>query len=145
MENKVFGALCALLEELSWSYEKDEEKYLARCTVQGEAFPIPLNIMVEPEQKLVVFLCPLPFEIPPQRRLDTALEVSRINCLLADGSFDFDITTGSLYFRITAGYFHCDLSPDAYRYLLSCALQTADGYAGRFLALARGEAWEGSL
>ncbi len=142
MEHKVFEEICALLEELSWSYEKDEEKFLARCTVQGEELPLPLNIMVEPGQKVVVFLCMLPFEIFPERRLDIALEVSRINCLLADGSFDFDITTGSLYFRVTAGYFDCDLSPDAHRYLLSCALQTADRYGGKLLALVRGEAWE---
>ncbi len=135
---EVFETLCRTLDNHEWKYSKDEEKLSIECGAQGEDLPMNLTLKVDAERSLVMLLSHIPFPIPEDKRLDVAIAVSAVNNRLVDGSFDYDITKGNMFFRLTNSYLESVLGEDVIAYMLFCSCQTIDEYNDKFLMLAKG-------
>ena len=83
-------------------------------------------------------LSKLPFVIQEDKRIDVALAVSMVNNQLVDGSFDYDITSGKLLYRMTNSFIESKLSKEVFDYMLFVAFHTIDEYNDKFLMLAKG-------
>ncbi len=133
-----FETLCQTLENDDWRYKKDEENLTVSCGARGEDLPMELNIEVDAKRMLVVLLSNLPFRVQEDKRLDVAVAVCAVNNILADGSFDYDVTSGHLVFRLTNSFIESKISEEVFKYMLYCACAVVDDYNDTLLALARG-------
>lgn len=133
-----FATLCQALDNNDWKYKKDEEKLIVECGAQGDDLPMEITIHVDAERQIVLLFSKLPFAIQEDKRLDVAIAVSAVNNALADGSFDYDVTNGRMYFRMTNSFMDSVLSEEVFAYMLYCSCKTIDDYNDKFLMLAKG-------
>lgn len=133
-----FTTLCKTLDEQQWHYEKDENDLSIECGAQGEDLPMKITVKVDADRQLVMLLSHLPFVISEDKRLDIAVAVSSVNNLLVDGSFDYDIKTGHMFFRMTNSFLESQLGKEAFSYMLFCSCQTIDEYNDKFLMISKG-------
>jgi hypothetical protein len=99
---------------------------------------VELTVTVDARRQIVMVLSRLPVTIPEDKRIETVLAVSKANDLMVDGSFDMDLGSGKLYFRITNSFIDSELGEELFMYLILCACHTIDEYNDRFLMLAKG-------
>ena len=132
----VFKALCTMLDEHNWHYEKDEKELKLHCGARGDDLPIELRIEVDVERKIVCLLSQMPFAVPENRRTAMAVAVSVANNGMVDGDFDYDYLTGAIIFRMTSSFFDSLIGKNMFEYMLSCACYTVDEYNDKFLMVA---------
>ena len=135
---EVFDTLVRMLDTRDWNYEKNEEKLLIKSGIRGEDLPVEFIVVVKPRQEVVQFLSRLPFNMPEDKRIDGALAVCVANYGLVDGSFDYDLSDGTLLYRLTSSYRESALGEDLFEYMIMCAAGTVDDYNDKFFMLAKG-------
>ena len=67
-----------------------------------------------------------------------SVAVSIANYGLVDGSFDYNIVSGKIYFRMTNSFIDSTVSKDLIMYLILCSCKTIDDYNDKFLMLSNG-------
>lgn len=138
LAKEVYAGLCAALDRREWRYEKEEDKLLVHFGVRGDDIPMNFIIIVDAERQLIRVMSPLPFKFGEEKRIDGAIATCAASYGLADGSFDYDITTGAVVFRMTATYRESKLGDGLFQYLISCSSAVVDEYNDKFLAVDKG-------
>lgn len=133
----VYKALCEMLDDRDWHYEKFDEDLTIRCGAQGDDLPMEIIIEVDKERKLITLISKMPFNVPEERRAALAVAVSQANNGMVDGSFDFDYLSGRILFRMTSSYRESLIGKELLAYMLSCACYTIDEYNDKFLIVAK--------
>ena len=134
----MYAKLCESMDLLNWKFTKKEEDLLIESGVRGDDLPIGLFIKLNTDLQLLSLFSHLPIAVPEDKRLDFAVAISLINNKLVDGCFDYDITDGSILFRITNSFLDVVLGFETLRYLIFCACSIIDNYNDKFLMLAKG-------
>lgn len=134
---KNYLTLCSALDDHDWHYKKDDSKLKIECGAQGDDLPMDISIRIDSDRQLIVLLSHLPFVVSEDKRLDIAVATSVINYKLVDGSFDFDIEDGHMFFRMTSSYRESKLAKEVFFYMLMCSCQTIDVYNDKLLMLAK--------
>lgn len=135
---KVFETLCAALDKHKWHYTKNEENLSIDCSAQGEDLPMDINIRVDTDRQLIMLLSHLPFVISEDKRLEVAIATSVANNDMVDGSFDFDVTSGHMFFRLTSSFIESDIGTELITYMLMVSCSTIDAYNDKFLMISKG-------
>ncbi len=133
-----FDTLCKTLDHEQWHYKKDEEGLSIECGARGDDLPMELVLKVDPDKMLVLVFSHLPYVVQEDKRLDVAIAVSVVNDRLVDGCFDYDVSSGHMFFRMSNSFIDSTLGQDLMAYLLYCSCQTIDAYNDKFLMLAKG-------
>ncbi len=136
---EVFSTLCNTLDSMNLRYERDDEKLVIDITVRGDDLPMRALIEIDPERELVRLLSPMPFKIDDEKRIETAIATSIVNNMLVDGSFDFNINSGDLYFRMTNSFRDSDIGPALLKYMFDVSMVTIDEYNDKFFMLNKGK------
>lgn len=135
----VYKALCEMLDEHEWHYEKDKDELSITCGAQGEDLPMKIIIKVDRDRQLVSLFSQMPFAVPENRRTALAVAVSQANNGMVDGSFDYDYLSGRIIFRMTSSYRESLVGKELFDYMLMCACYTIDEYNDKFLMVAKNE------
>lgn len=135
---EVFKTIVSMLDSRGWKYEKIEDELIIRSTVTGEDLPIEFIIKVQPKNELVSFLSQMPFVMAEDKLIDGALATCAANYNLIDGSFDYDLSSGNIIFRLTTSYRSSTLSEDVFEYMVMVSSLTIDEYNDKFLMLSKG-------
>ncbi len=133
----VYATLCKTLDSHEWKFNGNEEELCITCVAQGEDLPMQIKLEVDAKRHLAILVSHLPFVVPEDKRLDIAVAVSTVNYALVDGSFDYDVKTGHMFFRMTTSYLESEIGSDAFTYMLFCSCKTIDEYNDKFLMLAK--------
>lgn len=133
-----FETLCKALEHHDWHFKKDEENLTIECGAQGDDLPMEITIVVDPERMLIILMSHLPFVMSEDKRLDTAVAVSAVNFALVDGSFDYDIKSGHMIFRMSNSFRESLIGEDLFMYMILVSCHTIDEYNDKFLMLSKG-------
>ena len=136
---KVYDALLQSLDNRGWKYNKFEDDLVITSTVQGEDLPVEFVVHVDPQAEVIRFLSKLPFVFDDEKRIDGALAICAANMHIMNGSFDYDITKGSIIFRLCNSFRDGSvLSDAAFEYIVMVSAITVDRYNDKLLALAKG-------
>ncbi len=135
---QVYKMLCDVLDGMGWVYEKEEELLLVHFGVTGEDIPMKFVITADAERQMICLTSPLPFKMEADKRVEGAIAVCMASYGMADGSFDYDISDGSISFRMTESFHDCALAEPLFEYLISCACSMVDKYNDKFLSLSKG-------
>ena len=134
----VYNTLCKALDSRQWNYESHPKDMIVTFTYAGEDIPMEFIIFIDADRQLVRMLSRLPFKFPEDSRVDGAVATSHINYKLADGSFDYDYSTGEITFRLTATFIDSLISEDLLFYMVACSCFTVDRYNDQLLMVAKG-------
>lgn len=135
---ETYKTLCAALDAKNWKYEKIADKLMVHFTVTGEDIPMDFLMFVDADRDLVRLMSQLPFKFDGAHRTEGALVTSYANYKLADGSFDYRMSDGAVYFRLTLSYRDSLISQDALFYMVRVSSYTVDRYNDKFLMVAKG-------
>ncbi len=134
---EIYQSLIRMLDERDWNYEKIEEKLMIKSGVKGDDLPIQFYMTVNPKNQVVQLMSPLPFDMPEDKRVDGAIAVCVANYGLCDGSFDYDLSDGSIWFRLTSSYRESTLGADLFEYMIMVSAATVDQYNDKFFMIAK--------
>lgn len=134
----VYKDLCAALDRREWHYQKHEDDLVVTFGVSGDDIPMDFVLAVDAKRQLLRMFSKLPFAVPEDKRMDLAIATCVASFGLADGSFDYDISTGKIVFRLTASFRESKIGDGLFGYLVGCASTTVDVYNDKFLALCKG-------
>ena len=135
---EVYAILCQALDNRNWTYEKEEDQLLVHFGVNGDDIPMQFVMFVDPEKQLITSMSPLPFKMSDEKRIEGAIATCVATFGMADGSFDYDLSTGRISFRITASYRNSAIGDGLFQYMMSCACAMVDEYNEKFLAIDKG-------
>ncbi len=135
---KIYENLCTAIENEGWHFDRVDEDLTIVCTARGEDLPIGINVSVDAERELIILLSKLPFTIPEEKILDTAVAVSFTNYSLVDGSFDFNVKDGTMYFRMTSSFIESDIGNDLFVYMVMLSCRIVDDFNDKFVMLGKG-------
>ncbi len=134
----VYDTLCRALENKGWHYEKEEEKFVVHFGVNGDDIPMKMFMLVDVDRQLIRLLSPLPFNFAEDKRIDGALAVCAASYGLTNGSFDYDISDGSVTFRMVQPFDGCIIGEALFDYMISLSCSIVDKYNDTFLAINKG-------
>jgi len=135
---KVLASLIEELEECGWRYELIEDKLLVHFSGRGDDLPMEFFISVDPERELVTSRSVLPFELDPEKLIESSVAVALVNYKLVDGNFEFDPKEGHLFFKLTSSFKDSLLSKEFFKYLIHFAVVIVDEFNEKLLMLAKG-------
>lgn len=146
MDNKqvaenIFNGLCAYLDGIGWSYDTDinGDAFVVHFSVNGDDIPMKLIISVNHKSELLSVFSHMPYDVPKEQRVAVGMAMNLINYSLADGSFDFSLTSGKALFRLTQSIRGMTSLPDEiYAYLVHYTTYIADKYNDKLLMVMKG-------
>lgn len=127
--------LLSMLENRKLKYtveEQTEARTHIRIHFTGEDIPMTLHIILRTDRQIVSVLSVMPFRISAEHLNDAAIAVTAANHGLIDGSFDLNMQTGEIRFRLTSCFIGTVLSEELYAYLMYVSAETIDRYNDRF-------------
>ncbi|MBQ7364695.1 MAG: YbjN domain-containing protein [Clostridia bacterium] len=134
---EVYKMLINTIKDMGWSYEELANMQI-RFAAQGNDIPMSFRMTVNEGKQTIVLYSLLPLNFDEDKRLLGALASCSANYRLADGSFDYDITDGAIFFRMTANYRDSEITNALMAYMIECSCRTVDRYNDKFLMLSRG-------
>lgn len=135
---QTYDNLCKMLDERGWKYERVDGDLTIKSGIKGDDLPIEFLVRVNPRNEIVSFLSLLPFNVDESKRVDMALAVCAANYCLADGSFDYNLSSGKIIFRLTSSYKNSILSADLFEYMIMVSAATVDVYNDKFFMISKG-------
>lgn len=134
----VYKTFCKALDSKKWKYEEHPNDMVITFSSVGDDIPMEFVVFIDAERQLVRMLSKLPFKFSKENRVDGAIATAYINYKLADGSFDYDYSTGEVVFRLTATFMDSLISEELLLYMVACACYTVDDYNDKLLMVAKG-------
>lgn len=134
--------LIAMLEHRKLKYtveERTDARTGIRLHFAGEDLPMTLYIILRADRQIATVFSAMPFQVAPEHRYDTAIAVLAANHGLIDGSFDLNMQTGEIRFRLTSCFIGTVLTEELFSYMMFVSAETVDRYNDRFKALNDGE------
>lgn len=138
LAKQVYHTLCDAIERREWNFGKDEENLLVHFGVNGDDIPMQFILIVDAERQLIRVMSPLPFKMSESKRMEGAIATCAASFGMADGSFDYDLSDGTIVFRMTASFRESLIGEGLFQYLISCSCAMVDKYNDQFLALDKG-------
>ncbi len=133
-----YETLCKLVDGKGWYNEKNPEKLRIDISGRGDDLPMDFYVTVHAERMIVILYSPMPFQISEDKRIEGAVACCGLNDSLVDGSFDYDISTGKVGFRMTTTFRESLLGAEAFNYLIGYSIGAVDAYNDKLLALSKG-------
>ena len=134
----IYSRLCKMLDERGWGYTSSDEELVIDFTVWGDDLDMRLKIFVIAERQLIRLLSPLPFHIKPDNSVNMSAAVVYVNSILGDGSFNYDVESGLIVYRMTASFLDSDIGEGLLQYMVDCSTNTVDKYNDRLFAVSLG-------
>ena len=135
---EVFDSLCSRFDENGWKYQADGERLILTTNFSGEDLPMSYTIAVDTDRQLIRMFSKIPVSVPHEKMIEMAVAVCAVTNVLLDGSFDYDMEKGSIYFRITATFMGTDIGDGVFDHLVNYSNYAVDKYNDKFFALAKG-------
>lgn len=134
----VYKTLCAVLDKHDWKYDAHPDDLVITFRYVGDDLPMDFVMGIDTERQLIRMLSRLPVKFGKDLRVDGAIATAVINYRLADGSFDYDYSEGTVTFRLTATFLDSLISEDLLLYMVGCACATVDNYNDKLFMVSKG-------
>ena len=135
---EVFQTICDAFDAKELKYQTDAEKLVLQCGFQGEDLPISITMRVEPKLEVVSFFSKIPFSVAEDNRIAVAAAITMANSFLKSGCFDFDLSSGNIYYRVANSYRDCVVGKEMFIQMLAISYGAIENYNDKFMLLANG-------
>ncbi|MBO4391219.1 MAG: YbjN domain-containing protein [Lachnospiraceae bacterium] len=136
---ELYNQVCNVLKKKNWDPECNPDDLVVSVSIDGEDLPISMNIRIKERLEAISIFCLLPFDMTEEHRMDVAAAINFVNSTLDEGSFDFNIQTGDVGFRVTALYgAQCIIGDELIDHLTEVAVSNLNRFTALFFALSKG-------
>ena len=135
---EVFDSLCERLDSKDWKYSVVDDEYIIRFEVNGNDLQMNFTFLVDEDRQLLRVYSRIPITVPKEKTMDVAVATCIANYDMIDGSFDFDMTKGEIFFRMTATFRDSEIGDGLFDHLVQYSIYAVDKYNDRFFGLAKG-------
>lgn len=136
---EAYKTLCAVLDDMNWTYQKDEEKFMVSFGVSGENIPITVGIVCNLDLQALQLISFLPFNAPSHRMAEMATAICAINYRLALGCFDLNLNDGTVMFKMSSCFRETLISTQLVSSLIYLTCSTVDESNEDLFALCNGD------
>lgn len=136
--NEVYNQLRKVLDDRNWNYKAHDDDRVITFNVQGEDIPMDFLLVIDAERDLIRLLSRMPFKMSEEKRLDGAIIACAATYGLVNGGFDYDLSDGSITFRLTTSYKDCVVGDNLFNYMIDVSCGTIDDYNDKFMAVDKG-------
>lgn len=120
------------------NYTPDDQKLVIKSGFNTNDFPVEFIMTVDTDRELVFLYSKMTFIVPEDKRVDMAIAICAANSHLANGCFDYDISTGTIIFRMVNSFANgSKLDATVYDYIVSVSVSTVDKYNDKFFMLSK--------
>lgn len=135
---KGFEALGKFLTQDGWHPLRNDEKYLYRCTFEGNNGEIRCYAQVRVDLEQFVFYAVSPVKVPEAQRPAVAEFVTRANYGMRIGNFEMDFGDGEVRYKSALDFEGEALSDNLLKNAIYPAVQVLDRYIPGLMAVAFG-------
>lgn len=137
---RAYATIIAMMNEDNLKYQREDEKLRIKISFSTNDLDVDMIFSVDADRSLVRMISFLPDECTFSSNdiVKGAVAVCVANHNMVNGSFDYDINEGDIFFKLVDSYRAGDITVETVRYMLSTALHTIDQYNDRFRDLANG-------
>ena len=125
---EVYNTLIETLDNRRWVYDREDDKLIISLNVNGEDLLMKFVFSCDIERQLLRVLSFLPFDMKEENRVLGAVATAMINYNLAEGSFDYSIESGKLYYVINTSFRGSIISTNLIDHLIDICCFTVDKY-----------------
>ncbi len=136
---RVYNTLCSMLNNIKWSYERDDEKLTVKTSAIGNDLKIPLHIYVSTERQVMYVKSPMPFSVSQDKRQLVGNAVHIANYSMLNGCFEYDISDGYVGFKIVVPFAQSIISEEVCHYMVMLTCSMVDKFNDKFLMLINGK------
>ena len=136
---EIFDGFCEYLKSNDCRFNKDDENLVAFFIIKSDNIEIKFIVKAEVNRETLRIMAMLPVNFGSGKRIDGAMVTTIATSGMANGSFDYDISSGNVMFKIAESYMGSKISPAVYDYMVDCAMMTIAEYYGKFLAVSEGK------
>lgn len=134
----VYNTIIDNLNKRNWVFDRYDDSLMVRFIVSSEDLNISYRIIVDPDCGLIFLYSNMPFSAKPEKALDITLAIAAINSRLADGSFEYDMNTSEIRFKMTNSYIGCKVFSELMDYMIDFSGVEIDDYNDKLYALNMG-------
>lgn len=136
----VYNLFQKYLKKRGMQFAESEEdgEYGILLAWEGEDLSIPTKYIIEDDPKCIFAISPLPFSFSEDRRIEGAIATSIINYESRDGSFDYNIKTGNVCFRLCTCWEGCIVGEGLFKYLIDYVPGRVDEFNDKLLMVSTG-------
>ena len=138
LANNIYKSLCEFIKKKGWAFTKDDDNLSVSFGTYGNDLNMNFFIVVDFERELVRLYSPMDYKMSESKLFEGAIMTCIANFELLDGSFDYDVSDGSIAFRMTASYGDELLGETLFDYIISYSIMCVDKYNDIFLAIDKG-------
>ena len=138
LAKEAYNTLCAELDQMEWHYKTDDDKLQVFFGADGEDIPMEFLLECDANRQIVRLMSRMPFKFSEEKRVEGALVTCFANYRLADGSFDYNIGDGTIFFRLTSSFRESLVSKEMFEYMIRVSCFTVDKYNDQFLMISKG-------
>lgn len=95
-------------------------------SMSGDDLNMDFLIAIDAERGIVRLLSPMPYRIPKERRVDSAVVIAQINYKIINGFFEYDIEGGTVMYKMNVCYRDSLISSEAIEYMILYAAETVE-------------------
>ena len=137
---QAIAAVANGLDRVDWEYRVVDDGLTMETGVKGDGKlgDVMILIKARPESAALSFYFDLPFKVPDSKRVDMAVAICVANYGIINGAFDFDIESGTVWFRMCQSY--CDGYPsrETAKYMIKTGFAMMEYYEPSFQKICRG-------
>ena len=134
----LYKTLCNTLDNMKWTYNKEEDKFIIRTSAIGDDLSMKLMIKIDAERQVMYLKSPMPFAIPENVRDTMGKAILIANYSMLNGSFEFDFSDGYLAFKMVIPYMDSIISEAVCKYMIVLSCSMTDKFNDKFKAVADG-------
>lgn len=105
LATEIYRTFCTAFDTRKWEHKRADRKRQLRFPVSIGGISMDFTLTVDVDRQLVRMVAILPEKVSEEKIPEVSAALCQVNCKLADGSFDLDMTDYAVAFRITA-FFH---------------------------------------
>lgn len=135
--NSVYKTAICAFESDDLKYDRDDGNLTIKSGFNGDDFNMEFILKVNAEKEVVQLFSVLPFKVPEDKRVDLAIAICAANYGLVNGSFDYDISDGSIIFRMTTSYKDSIIGIELIKYMIYVSIGTVDSYNDKFFMIGK--------
>lgn len=102
--NRVYNSLLRILKRKKYDFDDDEEIMTASFEIQNGDILVAFIITVDAERQLIRLYSPLGIQVDDDNRFEGASALCGASYELVNGSFDYDLYSGSIEFRMASSF-----------------------------------------
>ncbi|MFR7819767.1 hypothetical protein [Candidatus Pseudoruminococcus sp.] len=129
--NRVYESLLNIVRKNKYDFDDDEEIMTVNFDVQSKESTVPFTMTVDVERQLIRLYSPLDVQIDENNRFEACVNICKCSCELDMGSFDYDLYSGSIEFRMTTSFNGSLISDRQMENMISYTCEVVKKYTDR--------------